>query len=126
MEVSNKKVFVPDDKKNKKQGIDLRNYMHIRAYHACRPIDMESYFVEGIIPFPVEEMRQIASETFGISVNIVIDKESALQASDSKHVYFSLFKEELLNGSGHYLCWGSEYLRRINNNEPLGCECCKQ
>ncbi|MFC9541876.1 hypothetical protein ACFTQ7_18655 [Lysinibacillus sp. NPDC056959] len=89
MEDSNKKVFVPDDKAKKKQGVDLGNYTHIRAYHACRPIDMESYFVEGIIPFHVEEMRQIAAATFGIPANIVMDNYSALQASDSKHVYFS-------------------------------------
>ncbi|WP_374965383.1 hypothetical protein [Lysinibacillus sp. RS5] len=113
MEYSNKKVFVPDDKANKKQGIDLGNYTHIRAYHACRPINMESYLEEGIIPFHVGEMRQIAAETFGISLNIVTENEATLQDSDSKHVYFSLFKEELLNGSGHYLCWGSEYLAAI-------------
>lgn len=42
-----------------------------------------------------------------------MNNDSALQASDSKYVYFSLFKKELLNGSGHYLCWGSEYLAAI-------------
>lgn len=113
MENSNKNIFAPDDEGNKKQGIELGNYTHIRAYHACRPIGLESYFVEGIKPFYVEEMRQIAAATFRISVDTVMDYDSALQPSDSKHVYFSLFKKELLGESGHYLCWGSEYLAAI-------------
>lgn len=96
MENSNKIVFLPDDKKNKKRRIDLGNYTHIRAYHACRPVDMGSYFAEGIKPFYVEEMRRIAATIFGIAVSTVTNNESILQSSDSNHVYFSLFKRELL------------------------------
>lgn len=103
---------MPDDNAIRNKGLTLeitRIFVHIM------PVDrlIESYFVEGIIPFHVEEMCQIAADTFGISLNIVMENVSTLQASDSKHVYFSLFNEELLNGSGHYLCWGSEYLSAI-------------
>lgn len=113
MKYSDKKLFVPNDKENKKRGIDLGNYTHIRAYHACRPTDMESYFLEGIKPFNVEEARQVAATTFGISINTVMENEPKPQSHSSKCVYFSLFKKELLNESGHYLCLGSEYLIAI-------------
>ncbi len=113
MENSNKIVFVPDNKENKMLGFDPGIYTHIRAYHACRPIDLESYFTEGIRPFHIEEMRQIAAATFGIAVSVVMNIEPEGQSNTTNHLYFSLFKNELLRESGHYLCWGSEYLAAI-------------
>lgn len=113
MENSNKIVFVPDNKENKMLGFDPGIYTHIRAYHACRPIDLESYFVEGIRPFHIEEMRQIAAATFGIAVSVVMNIEPEGQSNTTNHVYFSLFKNELLRESGHYLCWGVSTLRQL-------------
>lgn len=48
-----------------------------RIFVHIMPVDrlIESYFVEGIIPFHVEEMCQIAADTFGISLNIVMENE---------------------------------------------------
>jgi len=93
--------------------VNLENYSHIRAYHACRPLDVGRYYAEGIKPFNKKEMRQAASAIFGIPIETVMNNEPELQSSLSNNVYFELFKRELLNYSGHYLCWGSEYLAAI-------------
>ncbi|OPX92564.1 MAG: hypothetical protein A4E53_00429 [Pelotomaculum sp. PtaB.Bin104] len=109
-----KNVFIPDGKNSKKKtGVNLENYSHIRAYHGCRPVDVGRYYVEGIKPFNIKEMRCAASKIFGISEETVIAKEPNLQPALSNNVYFVLFKQELLNSCGHYLCWGSEYLAAI-------------
>lgn len=43
------KIFIYEDflKLNKK-SVDLSKYKHIRAYHACRPIGIESYLINGL------------------------------------------------------------------------------
>lgn len=63
---------------------------------------MSCYELE-VIPFHNEEMSQIAATTFGITANTGMGNDASLLSSDCKHVYFSLFKKEFLNGSGHYL-----------------------
>ena len=108
-----KNIFVPDSNNKKGFVLNLDNYTHIRVYHACRPIDIRSYYIEGIKPFDEKEMRQAASKIFGISKEIVIDNEPHMLTNLSNNVYFGLFKRELLKNSGHYLCWGSEYLASI-------------
>ncbi|WP_281202754.1 hypothetical protein LG276_05490 [Cytobacillus kochii] len=113
MENDTRKVFIPDDEGNIKRGINIEMYTHIRAYHACRPINFDSYFSEGIKPYNLRELRQMASATFGIPESTVIAIDSRLQSSNINNVYFSMFKQELLDESSHYLCWGSEYLLDI-------------
>lgn len=108
-----KNTFFPDISNTKRRGINIGNYSHIRAYHACRPLDVGKYYQEGIRPFDEKEMRQTATAIFGVSMETVIKNEPKLQPALSENVYFGLYKQELLNGSGHYLCWGSEYLAAI-------------
>ncbi len=113
MKNNNKKVFVPDDERNNKSRIELNNYTHIRTYHGCRPVDLESYFVKGINAYHSKELLQIAADTFGLSINSLMKYDSESKPFISNQVYFSLFKQELLGESGHYLCYGSEYLLGI-------------
>ncbi|MDQ0186631.1 hypothetical protein J2S16_003239 [Cytobacillus kochii] len=57
MENSIKKIFIPDDKGNQKRGIDIGMCTHICAYHACLPINLDSYFSD----FPVDSKNVSSS-----------------------------------------------------------------
>lgn len=75
-------IFIPDSKNNQKRtGMNLKDYSHIRAYHAYRPIVVRRYYAKGIKPFNKKEMRQAASTIFGISTETVINNEPELQSS---------------------------------------------
>lgn len=114
MKHNSKNVFVFDNENSKKKtNVNFEHYSHIRAYHGCRPIDVGHYYAEGIKPFNKKEMRHVASTVFGITKEAVITSEPDLQPALSDNIYFVLFKKELLNECGHYLCWGSEYLAAI-------------
>ena len=45
----------------------LENYTHVAAYHACRPIDKNSYLNNGINPANTDELINIAKELFNDS-----------------------------------------------------------
>ncbi|NCC61025.1 MAG: hypothetical protein EOM12_08795 [Verrucomicrobiae bacterium] len=108
-----KKIFIAKIRDHtRRRHVDLSQYTHIRAYHACRPQNVGSYLNEGVKPFDRERMHSIASDLFGLSTDEVVKSEGDLETFDGR-AYFNLFKKELLKHSGHYLVWGSEYLLKM-------------
>ncbi len=105
-----------------------QRYSHIRFYHACRPTaeDIQSYYEKGVLPsielkdvqvdrfrsiflngdFPelTEEMLQQSIEKVGPK-----DKELSLEMDDRFVIEYS----------GHYLIYGSEYLGNLVHNLPI-------
>jgi len=110
-----KKVFTADDS-SCKSNPPLYDYTHIRGYHACRPIDISLYYKNGIIAAHNDKRRQAAMKVFGKSLPEIIGAEDESFAKEKSQVYFTAFKEELLKDSGHYLCYGSEYLISISSH----------
>lgn len=104
-----KKVWIPDNRKQK-VPLNLSIYTHIRGYHACRPEDVKSYVQEGIRLLDHKAMQKTAARVFNLSVTEIKKMEKERDLSPSDKIYFCAFKRELIKGSGHYLCWGSEYL----------------
>lgn len=104
--------------------IQLHQYTHIRAYHACRPTSIQNYLTNGIIPYTkhkamTDAIRKLKTEK---SEKEIIDKfEKQWDKSDVKksRVWLAVNKEILLTGSGHYLIYGSEFLNALAME--LGC-----
>ena len=107
-----KKVFITDSSPCRSHPA-LYEYTHIRGYHACRPIDVSLYYKDGILALYNERRRQIAIEVFRKKFSEVIEAEDESFAKEKSQVYFTAFRAELLKDSGHYLCYGSEYLASI-------------
>lgn len=97
----------------------IRDFTHIRAYHGCRPMDIEPYQTKGICPITYESAKQELLIRFR---NVDIPKKRLLAVFERhwedlrdihKGVWFTLTKTELLEESGHYLIAGSEFLLSI-------------
>ena len=104
-----KKVFIADAPKQTAPS-SWADYTHIRGYHACRPKEIEAYYREGIRALTIHEKRQNAMRIFSKSLEEVIAQENSGPLLESLDVWFCLSQNELKNESGHYLCYGSEYL----------------
>ncbi|WP_024348125.1 hypothetical protein [Lacrimispora indolis] len=98
------------------QNIDLSNYTHIKVYHTCRTLNIDSYIREGVHCFTKKEAYK---EILEILLQCNISEKDILKCfndhwnSGSDHfncVYVNISKEELLNESGHYLVYGSEFV----------------
>jgi hypothetical protein len=95
-------------------------YSHIRVFHACRPINVESYYRQGFIPMNPIHMQSVAKKYF-LQDGIRKTNEEAFEMAISKigtglranHIYFGLDDRFLLESCGHYLIYGSEYLLAI-------------
>ncbi|CAK7033135.1 MAG: hypothetical protein DESF_01394 [Desulfovibrio sp.] len=108
----NKKIFIADYNPCESNPA-LYEYTHIRGYHACRPTDVSLYYKEGILVPNNDSRRRVAIEVFRKSLLEIIEAEDESFAVETPQVYFTAFKVELLKDSGHYLCYGSEYLASI-------------
>lgn len=108
-----KKVFFWEENTDK---VDLSGYTHIRAYHGCRTSNIESYIKEGIHSFSRKQAYKMVMDILsqcGI-------REDEIRKSFERHwgeclhhynaICLSISKNELLNLSGHYLIYGSEFI----------------
>ncbi len=139
--LSSEKIKIPSDKELAKWGltdhidttlsnkiVKLFNGFQIRAYHACRPLNVNDYYQCGL-KVPDNEMYYYLFDKYIEVLNIKLSKEqyergkNALIASDlEKNIYFALLPKTLLNNAGHYLTYGSEkmisaFVRALNSNE---------
>lgn len=108
-----RKVFIL---KRGQRNTDLLDYTHVRVYHACRPINIKKYMAEGIHGFSKEQVYQIVYDTFskiGVNENKILETFNK-RWEESLHHYnkicVNISKKELLNESGHYLVYGSEFI----------------
>lgn len=98
--------------------INIWDYTHIRAYHACRPLSIQEYLDKGIIPYTKSAAIKDAMNRLGIKryEELVKEKFNKIwgESEASKlRVWLSLDKETLLTCSGHYLIYGSEFLNTL-------------
>ena len=104
-----KKVFIADAPKQTAPS-SWAKYTHIRGYHACRPEDIEAYYREGNRALTIHEKRQNAMRIFSKGLDEIIAHEDSGPLKEREDVWFCLSQQELKTDSGHYLCYGSEYL----------------
>ncbi|WP_196591983.1 hypothetical protein [Pectinatus frisingensis] len=103
-------------------------YSHIKAYHGCRPEDVNSYYKNGIVTLDPQMFNQLAYQIF-CSKELNFDKrtvEDAIKKVGTNlregRVFLSLDDQLLVEECGHYLLYGSEYLIAIAAvlSEPSG------
>lgn len=109
----NKIVFLWNENIGK---ADLSEYTHIRVYHACRPIDIKEYLENGIHTFSKAEAYIKVKERLrriGINEKKIEKVFNEHWENDIHHfnkICVNISKAELLNESGHYLVYGSEFI----------------
>lgn len=103
---------------NEKLAEDL-SFAKIRVFHGCRPIGVRSYFSGGIrLNDPQDredEVRRMLSEEPGLaSLKPEIESRFAEFGSqkdrDNGRLYLCLDDRSLVEDSGHYLLYGSEWI----------------
>lgn len=97
------------------------SFTHIRAYHATRSENPESYYTEGIRPANYraleEHFCQLMKNNFGVEISqehLDYAKE-ILGEFHNKSLFLALDDRELLETAGHYAIYGSEYIHALAN-----------
>lgn len=120
------KLFIYEDFiKSNEKSVDLSMYTHIRAYHACRPIDIESYMINGIKAIGrklalEDALKRIkAAYITEDDIKKMFNKEWKNVDVSDKKVWLAVNREILITDSGHYLIYGSEFTNMLSME--LGC-----
>lgn len=110
----------------KEKDIDLSRYRFVRAYHACRPDDLDSYLSDGLRPYSKEqawnEVCKKLSRFFSEEKILpVFEKKWAEHCKDGydAFIHLSLEKKPLYDSihpeMQHYLIYGSEFVYSVAN-----------
>jgi len=96
------------------------NYDYLMCYHAGRPIDVNSYYVNGFVPADFdksvkrfEELLRSIPYTRPYDVQHVLD---TYKGQTDRFIYFILDKDDFIDGAPHYLIYGSELLLSLAQN----------
>jgi|688.fasta_scaffold128254_2 hypothetical protein len=102
-------------------------YDHLTVFHAARPQSVEAYYREGLQLADHQKLTATAEAIFLSGEFPEIDG-SAFQTAvqgitgiDNRRVYVTLDERESIHGSGHYLCYGSEYLIKLAASLSRNC-----
>lgn len=116
-----KKVFILEQHMNDKYEVDFEidGYTHFRAFHACRPLQINDYLKNGINPICYDSARQDVKDRI---VCDYVSEEKALTKFERKwsdfedmhkQVWLQMNKNLLLEGASHYLIYGSEFINSL-------------
>jgi|GEM_PF-704549 len=95
-----------------------KEYTHIRGYHGCRPLDVETYYLNGIKPLTKNDMlletlhRLKGTYIDDKKIRNAFEKRWQSELSSEEGIWFTVSTEELLN-SGHYMIYGSEFIQAV-------------
>jgi hypothetical protein len=108
---------------------EIKNaYSHIRAYHACRPKNIDDYYSKGILPSFIKSLEENITSLLkecGASEEIayVLRYMRKFYNESDEKVYVAVDKNHLETFCDHHLIYGSEYflcaaalLGTLNNN----------
>lgn len=102
---------------NSYKHIELqKQYSHIRGYHGCRPLSLDTYYKNGIVPINKNDALKLALYLLN-NDRISEDKIAGVFNShwsslmdSQKYVWLTLKRDELIDHCGHYLIYGSEFI----------------
>jgi hypothetical protein len=90
-------------------------YTHVRAFHACCPVDVWEYFLRGLRPPSRQTVVSKARALFLGKGNPTVTEdhlrealEEVLYSRTDGRVYVGIDDRELVESCGHYLMFGSE------------------
>lgn len=96
-----------------------RVYQGVRAYHACRPDDVRSYYTDGLrssnsTAIDVKARAIFLSKKFPEITGAQLESAiAALGPRDEGRVFACLDRDHVLEHAGHYLIYGSERMCAI-------------
>lgn len=88
-----------------------RNFAALRAYHACKPVSLASYYEQGIVPLTRNWLVEEAFSLFGGTIPLPEIEGLVAKADLSIRmglVWFATNPDELTDIAGHYLIMGPE------------------
>lgn len=103
----------------------VRRYTALRACHATSTMDVDAYYRDGILPLDPAVIHRKAEAVFlgGAFPELSkadLDRTIAALGHGTRagNVFFDANEMSLIEDSGHYLLYGSEYLLAIAANLP--------
>lgn len=116
-----KKIFILEEHLGDEYEIDfgLEGYTHLRAFHACRPMNLSDYLDNGILPISYESALQDVRNR--VICDYVSEEDAILKFKEEwsefedmhKRVWLQMNKDLLLNTASHYLIYGSEFINAL-------------
>jgi hypothetical protein len=92
-------------------------YESVKAFHGCRPIEMASYYNDGLLGQDGRHVettfRNLYADVPGDVLQRAIDGLRERGEQEHGKIYFVCTEEELVTQCGHYLIQGSEYLMSL-------------
>ena len=96
----------------KMQAALSRSFLALRAYHACKPISLASYYQQGLVPLTRSWLANEAFELFAGTISRAEINRRVAKADLSIRkgfVWFATNPDELTDiSAGHYLIYGPE------------------
>lgn len=98
----------------------LENFKAIKCFHACSPINMESYLIDGFTGGNHKKYIEMFNNIFSdIPENYrkqAIKKRLESKKDEIFKTYFLCDSKSLVNEDGNFLIYGSEYLSGLATN----------
>ena len=111
-----------------KEKIDefRQRYSHIRAYHACRTSDVQSYYEKGILPsIALKDVQLARFREIFLNGDFPELTEEMLQQSIEKvgpkdeDLCLVIDDRFIIEYCGHYLIYGGEYMGNLVSQLPI-------
>ncbi|MBK6998664.1 MAG: hypothetical protein IPH35_01345 [Rhodoferax sp.] len=101
------------------------HFTHFRAYHGGRPLVVDSYLRDGLVPLNSSKAIETVYENFADGKYPEVTREvldRAVSSMDTEYrearVFFEGSKRLLLDSCGHYMLYGSEYIVGVLRSIP--------
>lgn len=92
-------------------------YSHFKAFHGCRPVEMDSYLKDGLVGQNKDHIQRVFRHMFSEwpseALDRAIEQFDPSRPSEAGKVWLLGCDQELVNHCGHYLIQGSEYLMAL-------------
>jgi hypothetical protein len=92
-------------------------YTHYRAYHACRPRSVKSFYENGFIGQNsnqlAKEFKDIFSDVDQVVLQSIIENCARRGELERGEICFATSPKNLVERDGHYLIYGSEYIQAM-------------
>jgi hypothetical protein len=97
----------------------LKSYSSFIVFHACRPLDVSSFYSSGLQISDLDELNEVARSIYLAPGGPHVTESSfdavleSIDRSDHGKVYVCLDDRELIEYCGTYLIYGSEHISGI-------------
>lgn len=88
----------------------------IVVFHACRPVDLGTYYRDGLLPSNTDQLNLLAQRIFSsvgcptLDANTMAEVAASLGRSGDGEIHLGIDDRSLTEETGHYLIYGSEHL----------------